>query len=408
MNDAASCGLRDHRATAIVRLKPGKEKAFFARHPWVRHTAIASIEGDPQDGAVVDLVSSKDRFVGRGIFNSKSRLRVRLYAWNPDEPLDDVFWRRRVENALRLRDDLGWSDGEQACRLIYSESDGLSGLVLDRYAGHLVMQINALGMQVRLPIFVALLAEMLRPKSILVRSEVGTERVEGIEPRQECAWGRAPDGPVFVVEHGLRYGVDLISGQKTGFYLDQRENRRAAAAYVRGRRVLDLFCYCGGFSLCASRLGGAREVLGIDSSERAITWARANAELNAVGNVRFQAMSVFKALDSLVLAEERFGAVILDPPKFAKSRFQVERALGAYHRINRLAVQLLQPGGILVTSSCSGSVTGEEFLAMLSGVAQKAGREIQVLEQRGAAADHPVSLSCPQTSYLKCLVCRVV
>jgi 23S rRNA (cytosine1962-C5)-methyltransferase len=202
--------------------------------------------------------------------------------------------------------------------------------------------------------------------------------------------------------------VDLRTGPKTGFYLDQRENRQAAATYLGGRRVLDLFCFSGGFSLAAAKLGGAHEVLGIDSSDKAIALARANAELNGVTNARFVQEDCFQALERRVAAAERFSAVILDPPKFTRTRQSVNDALRAYHRINRLAVELLEPDGILVTCSCSGSVSREDFLAMLAGVAQKTRRGLQVLEQRGAAPDHPVSPTCPENEYLKCFVCRVL
>ncbi len=225
---------------------------------------------------------------------------------------------------------------------------------------------------------------------------------------EERSWGEIPTGPVFIVEHGLRYGVELGLGQKTGFYLDQRENRLAAAGYARGARVLDLFCYTGGFSLAAGKLGGAAEVLGVDTSEKAIAVARAGAELNSVTNARFEVSDGFDALDALVSRRERFDMVILDPPKFTRTRRSLEDALRAYHRINRLGASLLPSGGILVTCSCSGNVTREDFLHMLAGVAQQLGREIQVLEQRSAAPDHPTSVTCLESEYLKCFICRVL
>jgi 23S rRNA (cytosine1962-C5)-methyltransferase len=260
----------------------------------------------------------------------------------------------------------------------------------------------------RLDEIVPALVELVEPDSVTIRSEGGMSKIEGISVVPGPVAGELPSGPVFIEEHGLRYGVDLTTGQKTGFYLDQRDNRRAAASYVRGRRVLDMCCYTGGFSLCASRLGQAREVVGIDSSERAIVTAQANAALNSVTNVRFEREDCFSSLDRMVQAGERFGGVILDPPKFTRTRRSVKEALRAYHRLNRLACELLEADGILVTCSCSGSVMREDYLQMLSGVSQKIGRNIQVLEQRGAATDHPVSPSCPENEYLKCFICRVV
>ena len=220
-------------------------------------------------------------------------------------------------------------------------------------------------------------------------------------------YGEAPAGPVFIEEHGIRYGVELTGGQKTGFFLDQRENRRAAAAYASGRRVLDLFCYSGGFSLAASVLGQARSVLGVDSSQRAVALARANAELNGLNNVTFDEGDCFKRLEQLVADGERFGMVILDPPKFARNREAVPEALRAYHHLNRLAVQVLEPGGTLVTCSCSGHVSREDFQYMLADVAQRTERDVQILDQRGAAPDHPVAATCLESEYLKCFIAHV-
>jgi 23S rRNA (cytosine1962-C5)-methyltransferase len=393
---------------AQVWLKPRKVRPFFGRHPWVLDSAIARIDGRAADGDVVDLISDKGRFVARGLFNSQSRIRVRLYTWTAAEPLDDAFWRRRLEAAVALRRDLGYTDPHGAARLVFSEADGLSGLIVDRYGEYLAIQATALALALRLETITPMLVELVRPRGIVLRNERGVGQLEGIHLPDGLNWGQMPEGPVFIEEHGLRYGVDLREGQKTGFYLDQRENRRAAAGYCRGRRVLDLFCYSGGFGLAAVKLGGAREVLAVDGSQKALALARANAELNGLSNIHFQAGDGFEILDSLRTAGERFGAVVLDPPKFARSRAALDDALMAYHRLNRTAAELLEPGGILVTCSCSGHVTREDFLHMLAGVAQRSGRDIQVLEQRGAAPDHPVWASCLESEYLKCFICRVV
>ena len=388
-------------------LRPQKAAAALARHPWLFDTAVDRLEGDCRDGDVVDVVTDKHRFVARGVINPRSRVRIRLYTWNPAQPLDSAFWRDRLAAAVRLRRALGYDDPRGGARLVFSEGDGLSGLVVDRYGPHLVVQVNSLAMATRLDTLTPALVELLAPASISVRSEAGIGKAEGIQPPQGLLWGQLPGGLVFIEEHGVRYGVDLVAGQKTGFYLDQRENRRVAAGYLRGRRVLDLFCFCGAFGLSAVALGGAGEVLGIDSSESALAVAQANAELNGIRSVRFRQQDCFAALEDLHAAGERFGAVILDPPKFTRTRQSVPEALRAYHRINRLALELLEPDGILVTCSCSGSVSREDFLAMLSGAAQKSGRTVQVLEQRGAAPDHPVLPTCPESQYLKCFICRV-
>ncbi len=394
-------------AVAQVILKPRKARPFYGRHPWVLDSAVARVEGTPQDGDVVDLLSEAGKFVARGIFNSQSRIRVRLSTWANEEPLDTAFWSRRLRTALELRRQLGLNDPEGGARLVFSEADGLSGLVVDRYTQWLSIQVTGLGMARRLDEIIALLVEFVHPRGIFVRTEKGVAQAEGIELRDGLYWGEAPQGPVFIVENGLRYGVDLAEGQKTGFYLDQRDNRRVAAEYFRGRRVLDMFCYSGGFSINAAVHGMAREVLGFDSSQKAVTLARANAELNHAHNVHFEVADGFKALEGLA-PRQRFGGVVLDPPKFARNRAAVDEAMRAYHRLNRLAVDVLEPGGILVTCSCSGQVSREDFTYMLVGVAQQTGREIQILEMRGAAPDHPLAVTCLEGEYLKCFICRVI
>lgn len=389
-------------------LKPRKARPFYGRHPWVLDSALARVDGAASDGDVVDLVNDAGKFVARGIFNSQSRIRVRLYTWDINQPLDEAFWRARLAAAVALRRDLGLDRADGAARLVFSEADGLSGLVVDRYADWLCMQVTGLGIARRLDAFVPILRELTAPRGIFIRTEKGVASAEGIDLRDGLIWGEAPVGPAFISENDLRYGVDLAEGQKTGFYLDQHDNRRAAASYMRGRRVLDMFCYSGGFSLNAAVHGAAHEVIGFDSSAKAVALAQANAELNGVTTARFENADCFKALEALAANGERFGAVVLDPPKFARSRRSVDDALRAYHRLNRLAVDVLDPGGILVTCSCSGHVSREDFLYMLLGVAEQTGRQLQVLEMRGAAPDHPLSVTCLETEYLKCFICRVV
>jgi 23S rRNA (cytosine1962-C5)-methyltransferase len=390
------------------------------------------------DGDVVDLVSHRGEFIGRGVFNSRSRIHVRLYTWESGEALDEAFWRRRLDAAWDLRRQLGYDDPQGAARMVFSEGDGLSGLVVDRYGEYLVVQPTALAMAVRLAALLPMLLELARPRGIVLRTQGDIVRAEGLavvsgqlsvvsgqlEPTtgdgqrttdlqspipnpQSLLWGQWPDGPVPIRQQGIEYAVDLAESQKTGLYLDQAENHAAAARYLRGRRVLDMFCYTGGFALAAAA-GGAREVLGIDTSRRAVAEARANAERNRLANVRFEAGEAFETLQSLTAAGERFEGVVLDPPRFARSRGAVGEALRAYHRLNRLALGLLPPGGILVTCSCSGHVGREDFFRMLAGVAQQSRRDLEVLEMRGAAPDHPVAVTCPETEYLKCFVCRAV
>jgi 23S rRNA (cytosine1962-C5)-methyltransferase len=394
--------------TATVILKPKRARPFFGRHPWVLDSAVQRVEGSPADGDVVDLATHDGTFVARGLWNAASRLRVRLYTFDPAVKLDDALWRARLEAAVALRRTLGLDDRAGAARLVNSEGDDLSGLIVDRYGDFLAVQVTALAMALRLETLADHLMELVGPRGILLRgAERGLSKLEGLQLPDRLIRGAAPSGPIFVTEHGLKFGVDLTEGQKTGYYLDQRDNRHAAARYARGRRVLDMFCYSGGFAVAAAVAGGARSVLAVDSSAKAAALAKANADLNGAANVTVETADAFEKLDALRAAGERFGMVVLDPPKFARSRAALDDALRAYHRINRVAIDMLEPGGVLVTCSCSGSVSREDFLQMLGGVAQRARRPLQILECRGAAPDHPVSASCLEGEYLKCVIARV-
>ena len=395
-------------AVGQIVLKPRKARPFYGRHPWVLASAVARVDGPVADGDVVDLHSDTGKFIARGLYNGQSRIRVRLYTWDNTQALDTRFFRERLRSAVAWRKQLGLDAHDGAARLVFSEADGLSGLVVDRYGDYLAVQVTALALAGRLDKLLDTLVELTGARGVFIRTEKGVASAEGIELRDGLIRGTAPAGPVFIDDNGLKYGVDLAEGQKTGFYLDQRDNRRAAAGYMRDRRVLDMFCYSGGFSLNAIVHGHAREAIGYDASEKAVALARANAELNGVTKAHFEAADCFAAIESLAAAGEKFGAVVLDPPKFARSRSSVDDALRAYHRINRLAVNLLEPDGILVTCSCSGHVLREDFQNMLLGVAEQTKRDIQILEIRGAAADHPSSVTCLETEYLKCFVCRVI
>lgn len=398
----------DGLATATVVLKPRRARPFFGRHPWVLDTAVERVDGDAKAGDVVDLVTHDGTFVARGLYNPKSRIRVRLFVFDAATPLDDSLLAKRIEAAVELRRTLGHLDPAGACRLINSEGDDLSGLIVDRYGEYLAVQVTALAMVPRLEGICTTLEKLFPARGILLRgAERGLSKLEGLELADRVIRGAAPDGPIFIREHGLTFGIDLTEGQKTGYYLDQRDNRQAAARYARGRRVLDMFCYSGGFAVACGVTGHARSVLAVDASAKATALAKANADLNGAASIDVETSDAFEKLDALAEASEKFGMVVLDPPKFARSRATVEDALRAYHRINRKAVELLEPGGILVTCTCSGSVTRDEFLEMLSGVAQRSSRPLQLLEVRGAAADHPVSASCLEGEYLTCVIARV-
>jgi 23S rRNA (cytosine1962-C5)-methyltransferase len=395
-----------------VVLQPRRARPFYGRHPWVYAGAIAALTGSPADGAEVEVYSHAGDFVARGLYNSKSKIRVRLYSWAAEQPLDAAFFRGRLEAAIRLRHTtLGLDGAGRACRLVFSEGDGLSGMTVDRYDRWLVVQFTSLGLAQRREMLAQLLVELTAPAGIYLRTERGVGRLEGLELQDGHLWGELPSGPVVIeepgVSDGLSFLVNLAEGQKTGFYLDQRENRRAVARLAAGRRMLDAFCYTGGFGLHAAQ-AGAREVIGVDVSEPALALARENAKLNSLEAISFIRAGIFEHLEELAVLGERFGMVVLDPPKFARARHAVEEALKGYRRLQALALRLLEPDGILVMCCCSGLITVEMLEDVLAELAAAAGRNVQILERRGQAPDHPVAVSCLESNYLKCLICRVL
>jgi 23S rRNA (cytosine1962-C5)-methyltransferase len=393
-------------ASGPVILKPRRARPFFARHPWVFDSSIERVIGEPNAGDQVDVMSSDGQRIATGLYNPTSTIRVRLYRWD-DGPLDDSFWSSTLAAAVRLRSDiLKLGANSSAYRLVFSEGDGLSGLTVDRYDRWLAVQFTSLALYTRRESILALLSEMTEAEGIIARTDRGITSKEGLRAGQETTIGSVPLEPVTIVEHGLRYRVDLRSGQKSGFYLDQRANRREVASYCRGKQVLDLFCFSGAFSLNAAQCG-AGETLGVDSSAPAIELARQNAALNRINNAEFLVGDVLEVLERLELDHRRFHVVICDPPKFARQAKDVEHALKGYLRLNVAAIRILEPDGILVTCSCSGLIGRELFTELLANVAEQSGRPIQILEQRGQAPDHPVSASCLETEYLKCVICRV-
>ncbi|MBC7816193.1 MAG: class I SAM-dependent rRNA methyltransferase, partial [Planctomycetaceae bacterium] len=355
------------------------------------------------------LHSHEGEFIARGLFNPHSQIRVRLYSWDQAASLDRTFWKTRLQSAFQLRESLFGRTGDvTAYRLVNSEADGLSGLTVDRYDRWLSVQFTSLAIARRQEMLIELLVELTQPTGIVLRTEKGLRDAEGLEIVDGLLWGEPPPRPLTVVEHGLKWEVDLTEGQKTGGYLDQRDNRRALARYAHGQRVLDVFCYAGGFGLGALVWGSAREVVAVDSSEPALQFAQRNAELNGVADRwRGERSDGFKALENLRDAGEQFDAVVLDPPKLTRTRAALPQAMRAYHSLNRLAVSVLKPGGLLVTCSCSGLVTRDDFEQMLADVAIQSGRDLRIIEIRGAAPDHPVSLFCPENEYLKCYFCHV-
>jgi 23S rRNA (cytosine1962-C5)-methyltransferase len=391
-----------------VVLKPRRARPFFARHPWVFEASIERVAGEPGPGDQVDVESHDGQFIARGLYNPVSTIRVRLYRWD-DGPLDDAFWSKTLATAVWLRCEvlgLGRKD-KSACRLVFSEGDGLSGLTVDRYDRWLSAQFNSLALYQRREVILRSLSELTQVEGIIARTERGIAQKEGLQSGQEVTIGSIPDRPVEIVENELTYQVDVRAGQKTGFYLDQGENRRVVAGYCRGKRVLDLFCFSGGFSLNAAKHGGASATLGIDSSPSMIDRAREHARLNGTDIARFENGDVVETLTRLKGDGARFDVVICDPPKYARQAKDIEHALKGYIRLNLAALDVLEPDGVLVTCSCSGLVGRERFVELIGRVAEQSGRSIQILEQRGQSPDHPILASCLETEYLKCLICRV-
>ncbi|MBY0587994.1 class I SAM-dependent rRNA methyltransferase [bacterium] len=393
---------------AKVILKPRMARPLYSRHPWLFEKAIDRLEGEPAPSDEVQVQTDRGEFVAFGLFNPQSRIRVRLYSWDHEQRVDADLIVRRMKEAIQFRKEaLRLDDPRGACRLIYSESDGLSGLIVDRFADACTIQINSLAMERFLPSITQTLIEEVSPNIIVRRTDATVAHWESMTATEEILLGKDRSEPIVFEESGLLFLVDPIRGQKTGGYLDQRDNRRSAAFYAAGRDVLDAFCYAGGFGLTASKLGHARSVTFLDSSAEAKTLAEKNAQANDIP-ATFLLGDAGRMMGDLAREGRKFGMVVCDPPKFASKASEIEGALRGYEFINRSAIHLLEPGGILVSCSCSGLITPSDFLEMLAESAIRAGREIRVLEMRGQAPDHPVSLACPETAYLKCVIARVV
>ncbi|MDD2695125.1 MAG: class I SAM-dependent rRNA methyltransferase [Anaerolineales bacterium] len=391
-----------------ILLKSGREKAVARRHPWVFSGAVEHVSGDPQGGDTVLVCASNGEPLALGAFSPQSQIRVRIWTWDAQASIDQDFFRARLQAALRCRQELRLFDETDAVRLVNAESDGLPGLVVDQYGGLLVMQCLSCGVERwRETIAECLVAES-GIERVYERSDADVREIEGLPPRTGALLGAAPDLPVLIQENGLRFWVDVIQGHKTGFYLDQRDNRKRVAAYAKGGEVLDCFCYTGGFALAALR-AGAGALVAVDASPAALDLARQNLQLNGFPEaaVDWVQADVFQHLRGLRDRGRKFDLVILDPPKFAPTSAQVERAARGYKDINLLAFKLLRPGGTLATFSCSAGVSMEFFQKLVYEAALDAGVQAQIVERFYQGRDHPVSLYFPEGTYLKGLCVRV-
>lgn len=394
---------------ATLTLHPGKEKSVLRRHPWLFSGAIAQLEGRARAGDTVDIVSHEGRPLGRAAWSPASQIRARMWSFDAAETIDHAFFKRCVAASIARRAALPELAGQQGLRLIHAESDGLPGVVADRYGDTVVVQLTTAGADKWRGAIADSLHKATGCARIYERSDVEVRKLEGLEAVIGWIHGTAGEGEPLIEENGVRMAVDIFGGHKTGFYLDQRDNRRRVAELACDRRVLNCFCYTGGFSLQALA-GGAREVVSVDSSGPALATAQHNLALNPqldASRALWREADVFAELRSLRAAGERYDLIILDPPKFAHTAAHAERAGRAYKDINLQALQLLTPGGLLMSYSCSGGISAELFQKIIAGAALDAGRTARIVQHLHGAADHPVDLAFPEGEYLKGLLLQV-
>jgi 23S rRNA (cytosine1962-C5)-methyltransferase len=388
-----------------IILKSGREKSLLRRHPWIFSGAIQRVEGNPASGATVNLLSAEGHFLARASYSPASQIRARVWTFD-DEAVDEAFFRKRIHSAIEMRRRSNIESHTDSYRLIYAESDGIPGLIVDRYGDVLVLQSLTAGIEYWKDTLADLLLEETGLTALYERSDADVRELEGLEPNAGPLRGKNYQSPITILEHNLKFLINLQTGHKTGFYLDQRRNRRRVRELAKDRDVLDCFCYTGGFTVNALA-GGAKSVLSVDSSAEALELCKENIALNDLPAGRHTALEgdVFQLLRKFRDENRSFDLIILDPPKFAPTAAHAEKAARAYKDINLLAFKLLRPGGILVTFSCSGGVDSALFQKIVAGSALDAGVEAQIIEWLSQGADHPVSLYFPESAYLKGLVC---
>ncbi len=386
-----------------IILKKGREKNLLQRHPWIFSGAIERVEGAPGVGETVTVCSFDRKPLAQAAWSPQSQIALRVWSFNPETIIDTAFFRTKLQNAVSAR----WNIKSNAVRLVAAESDGLPGLIIDRYADWIVCQFLSAGSEHWKNTIVELLQEMFPGLSIYERSDVSVREKEGLPSRCGVLAGSEPPEHIEIKENGMRLLVDIKAGHKTGYYLDQRDSRAAVCDWAEGRDVLNCFSYTGGFGV-AALLGGAKHVLQMDSSEPALEIARKNAELNGLDPAKSEYIcgDVFKELRRFRDSRRDFDLIILDPPKFVESRGQLEKGARGYKDINLLAFKLLRPGGLLFTFSCSGHMEMPLFQKIVADSALDAGRNAQILAVLNQSPDHPVALNFPEGAYLKGLLCR--
>ena len=386
-------------------LKAGREKSLKRRHPWVFSGAVAKVQGKPASGDTVEVHSAAGAFLAVAAYSPQSQIVARVWDWGERE-IDRAFFKARIAGALAQRRACLDGAATDPCRLVHGESDGLPGVVADRYGDTIVLQLTSAGAERWRDAIADALIEATQVSRVWERSDAEVRALEGLAPATGPVRGPREPTRVRVSEQGIRFEVDLERGHKTGFYLDQRGNRLRLRELARGRDVLDGFCYTGGFALNAAS-GGARSVFALDSSAEALALGKANAQLNGLSGIDWVGGDVFQMLRKLRDARRQFDLIVLDPPKFAPTAAHAAKAARAYKDINLLAFKLLRPAGMLMTFSCSGGVPADLFQKIIAGAALDAGVNAQFIERLGAGPDHPVALNFPEGEYLKGLLCRV-
>jgi 23S rRNA (cytosine1962-C5)-methyltransferase len=389
-------------AKFFLRKKIGDR--VMSGHPWIFGNELGDSEGTAEPGDIVELYSSNGSFVGKGYINPASQIRIRLLTREKSEVIDDQFFYNRINEAWAYRQQIGYVEN---CRLIFGEADQLPALIIDKFNDYFVIQTLALGMEKWKGAIVAAVKKIFNPKGIYERNDVSVRTLEGME--QIKGFLSEPfDTNIIINENGLKFHVDIENGQKTGYFLDQQDNRRAIQHVVKGGDVLEVFCYTGTFSLHAAKYG-AKSVLGLDISESAVATARRNATLNGYEDIcKFEAVNAFDVLKLWVKEGRRYDTVILDPPAFTKSRENIQKAVTGYKEINLRAMKMIKPGGFLVTASCTNLVPPEMFLEIIQTAAKDAKRTLRQVEWRTQASDHPILFNVPSTQYLKFLVAQVL
>ncbi|MEH0740932.1 class I SAM-dependent methyltransferase [Vibrio cholerae] len=396
--------------TAAIYLVKGRDKSLKRKHPWIFSRGIERVEGKPQLGETVDVYAQNGQWLAKAAYSPNSQIRARVWSFE-QQPIDHAFFVKRIQDAQLLRQDIIERDGLTGYRLIAAESDGLPGITIDKYQNYLVCQLLSAGAEYQKSVLISALTEVFPDCHIYERSDVAVRKKEGLEETTGVLHGELPSPSVVIEENGVKISVDIVNGHKTGFYLDQRDSRQQAMKYVKDKEVLNCFSYTGGFGLYALK-GGAKRVINADVSQLALDTAKYNAELNEFDISKKRAVflnaDVFKLLREYRDQGTQFDVVIMDPPKFVSRKNNLTSGANGYKDINMLAMQILKPGGTLLTYSCSGLMSGELFQKVIADAAIDSGRQVKFVERFEQAADHPTDSAYPEGFYLKGFACKVL